>query len=661
MFAPGELIADRYRVDALLGEGAFAAVFAATDIQGDRAVALKCFKPDTPTGYDPRTRARFQREVEAVAGLRSPHTVRLFDHGEASGVRYMVFELIEGEDLDELLRRVGRLDVGATLHVLRQVLGALAEAHAEGLLHRDIKPSNIRVSPYMDDALFVKLLDFGLARGTDGGHPGVTATGEFVGTPRYMAPEQLLGEPLTPATDLYCLGLVAYEMLCGPEVLSHNTPQLQIDRLKSGHLIAPGAQAGIPPQLNAVLEKMTARAPGDRYQSVAAVRHALEAPARPVPQAEVRASPRPAERARSEHRMGWLVGAAVLASSIAVASALWPDGPPDVRPVERKIPVIVQQPPLPREVDLQAGDAASALDGGTKCKRMISGHGMLSEPLTGYRWPAYVPENLPPEPAPAVILLHQQGHGADTLLRTSGFTEAADEYGFIVLAVDDEVYEPWQPWPQHEAEVLAMRADAISLLCVDERRIFVVGHGAGGSFTRYIICKGWARGFATHSLARTRGSERCAPVRPLPYAQFYPKHSRYEPYEGGESASGVNRESIDEIEARWKERNRCAAKPARVTELDRSECYEFDCETPYLSCHVNGGHGWPGTPERTREYEIMDGDGPPSDPNFPMARLILEFFSELEPIDPIEPGTGASTEADADGELDSDQGLSHSP
>src|SRR5690606_15504212 len=128
----------------------------------------------------------------------------------------------------------GRLDPQAALHIMWQLLDSLSDAHHHGLLHRDIKPANVRVFEYMGDPLYAKLLDFGLARDVDGG-PQVTAKGELVGTPRYMAPEQLTEKPLSPATDIYSLGMVALEMLIGRDALGGNQWAGQLDRLRPEH------------------------------------------------------------------------------------------------------------------------------------------------------------------------------------------------------------------------------------------------------------------------------------------------------------------------------------------------------------------------------------------------------------------------------------------
>ena len=212
--------AGRYRLLRVLGEGGFAVVHLAHDAQTGQQVAVKILRDPSD---DRDTALRFRREVAIVGSLRSPHCVTLLDHGAtAAGELYAVFEYVTGRDLDKVLAEHGRLPRATVVHIMRQLLHVLAEAHRNGLLHRDIKPQNVRVFASDGDPWSVKLLDFGIARGSDDSFPAVTATGETIGTPRYMSPEQLTGEPLTPASDMYSLGLMGIELLVGKEALPGN-------------------------------------------------------------------------------------------------------------------------------------------------------------------------------------------------------------------------------------------------------------------------------------------------------------------------------------------------------------------------------------------------------------------------------------------------------
>ncbi len=285
----GELFEGRFRIDERLGQGGFAIVFGATDDTG-RPVALKLLQPDDDAGYARDTRARFDRELAILSTLHDPHTVQLYEHGQsADGVLYAVFERLPGRDLSDVLRECGQLEPGIVEHVLRQLLSSLREAHRHGIIHRDIKPANVRVYAHGEDVWFVKLLDFGIARATDQGSPAVTKTGELIGTPRYMSPEQLTGKPLTPASDIYSLGVMTFELLIGSASLHGNRWADQLDRLASGHLFAVPDGPGSAP-LFELAGRMTSRDASKRLQTSDAVVSVLDGP--PAIEASRRPPPR---------------------------------------------------------------------------------------------------------------------------------------------------------------------------------------------------------------------------------------------------------------------------------------------------------------------------------------------------------------------------------
>ena len=331
---PGDIFDNRYRVEHRLGQGGSAEVWLATELESTRRVALKILKPDEGDRYAANTRARFEREVKIIAGLRDPHTVTLLQHGESDNRLYLVFEYVPGHDLSELLQQRGRLTPPAVIHIVRQLASSLSEAHDEGLIHRDLKPENVRVFEVAGDPLTVRLLDFGIARATDDGHPSITKTGELVGTPRYMSPEQLTGQPLTPASDIYSLGMLTLEMLAGREVLPGNRWGDQLDRLHSGHLMVPDSgERGA--SLTAIVQRMTAREPVDRYQSIHAVVAALDR----LEHRATRTVPSLATAPREPPRT-WRRYAVVLAVLLVVGGGLWAflaeDQPPQA-------PVIIEK------------------------------------------------------------------------------------------------------------------------------------------------------------------------------------------------------------------------------------------------------------------------------------------------------------------------------
>jgi eukaryotic-like serine/threonine-protein kinase len=217
------VVDNKYRIEQLLGRGGMGAVYRARDMRLDRLVAVKVVRPELLEDQD--ARRRFRREAQIVARLQHPGIVSIFDFGTlAGGGAYLVMELVRGEDLRRVLHREGRIEPARALKILTAVCAAIDAAHHEGVLHRDLKPENILLPGGEIEA---KVLDFGVAKlvadadrvsaedTTGETLAALTIAGTIVGTPAYMAPEQLGAMPLDPRTDVFALGVIAYEMLCG--------------------------------------------------------------------------------------------------------------------------------------------------------------------------------------------------------------------------------------------------------------------------------------------------------------------------------------------------------------------------------------------------------------------------------------------------------------
>lgn len=226
----GQIFQQRYRIQCEVGRGSFGIVYAADDLQTGQTVAVKVLLPWVRG--DEGLRHRLKREARLTRMLTNPHAVRIFDLDETpDGDLYIVMEFLDGEELNVLLLREGRLKPERAAEIGRQALEALGEAHRLGVIHRDVKPHNIFICRDAAGREQAKVLDFGIAKvaGTSDGHglmetTRLTAPGNILGTPAYMSPEQCRGESLTPASDFYSLGIVLYEMTTGHVPFHDNNP-----------------------------------------------------------------------------------------------------------------------------------------------------------------------------------------------------------------------------------------------------------------------------------------------------------------------------------------------------------------------------------------------------------------------------------------------------
>lgn len=263
----GDTIAGRYRLEALLGAGGFGEVYQATQINLGREVALKLLLHDR-MGSEKHLR-RFLREAQLARELEHPNTVRLLDFGQADdGLPYIAYQLLRGRSLKLLLDEQGALVPSRTIRIISQVLKSLMEAHERGIIHRDIKPDNIFMTDFEGEPDFVKVLDLGIAKPVGPGRQDVamTADDEVIGTPNYMAPEQVLGEPVCPATDIYSLGLVMAEMLAGQVIIGGTNPiKILTEHITDDVVRLPVAIESSP--LVAVIRRATAKSLADRYSA----------------------------------------------------------------------------------------------------------------------------------------------------------------------------------------------------------------------------------------------------------------------------------------------------------------------------------------------------------------------------------------------------------
>lgn len=265
----GTLIAGRYAVRKHLATGGMAAVFTGWDHRVERPIAIKVLRALDKT--DQRAIDRFRREARAAASLMHPNAVTIYDFIEEHNEYFLVMEYVDGPNLKQLLHQRGRLPPEEAITYASQICGVLQKAHNRGFIHRDIKPQNILIA---QDGQ-AKLTDFGIVRVREGA--GLTNTGIVLGTADYLAPEQARGEELTPASDLYSLGVVLYEMLCGHPPFSGPTAvAVAMQHARTPPPPLASLVPDLPPTVEQVVAIALEKAPERRFHSALAMRHALE-------------------------------------------------------------------------------------------------------------------------------------------------------------------------------------------------------------------------------------------------------------------------------------------------------------------------------------------------------------------------------------------------
>ena len=256
----GVVFGGRYEIQGVLGQGGMGAVYKARDRELDRLIALKVIRPELAT--DPAILQRFKQELILSRNITHKNVVRIYDLGEADGIRFISMEYVDGEDLRTILRREGKFSPKKAITVVEQVCRALDSAHTEGVIHRDLKPQNIM----RDKHGRIVVMDFGLARSL--GDSGMTQTGAIVGTLEYMSPEQALGSTLDQRSDIFSVGLIFYELLTGKAPYQADTAIASL--MKRTREEAPSAsdvEASVPRSLSAIVSRCLERESANRYHS----------------------------------------------------------------------------------------------------------------------------------------------------------------------------------------------------------------------------------------------------------------------------------------------------------------------------------------------------------------------------------------------------------
>ena len=625
---PGAVIADRWLLGEELGGGGFATVFRGSRVSDGLLGAIKVILPHQ-TGSTRETAVRFAREVEALARIDEPHTVRLLDHGKTpSGLLFLVCELVEGKDLSTVIAERGPIEPSIVRHVMTQLLYALRAAHRAGLLHRDIKPSNIRVQADGADPWRVKLLDFGIARDERLERGGkLTATGVLIGTPRYMSPEQLRALPLGPASDLYSVGLVAAEMLTGHSAARDGSVQAQLSRVLTADAIAlPG---NVDHVLRRTLSALLRPQASERPQSADAVLRMLSG-------GHDMRSPSPAhERGPTGRERPWRILAPILGLCVLLAVLTgYVIGDPKSEPTVRARPAqaVVQAPradigAIASTTDFARPEDTQELDGPDAAFRDPKPlrEGALEK--IGLELPEHLFEVyywLPigfdyERQYPVLIVFPDQFDTPVRLLEHSDLWEVADSEQFLLILISQPFDFNWSRSDFHMIEASMERVERKGIK-LERRNIFGLGIGRGGRMAEHMGCRvDNVRGVVTTAYRSTSLSY-CR--RKRPHLHIAEMHSPQVPTAGGRSCTAIANTSpvlplADHI-ADWRKLHGCGGE--RVEHGD-SRCYTWKCETPFVVCELDGGQYWVAPREK---YIDLDCQVPPtSDPIEPVLAKFL--------------------------------------
>ncbi|MFL5608793.1 MAG: serine/threonine-protein kinase [Gemmatimonadaceae bacterium] len=271
----GRVLAERYHILKRIGEGGMGRVYLGEHVKMNRQCAIKVMSPALVNDHE--SAARFAREASSAARIIHPNVAAVFDYGESDGLVYLVMEYVDGEPLSRVMAREAPLSLDRSVDLARQIADGLGSAHELGIVHRDLKPDNILITRNKNGREVAKVVDFGIAKVVkENASDALTRTGLVIGTPEFMSPEQLLGDPIDARSDLYALGCIVHLMLTASPPFSASTREQMIKRRLTED--APHIQqldAGLPDSLDRIVVRLLARNPVERYASAGEVRDAL--------------------------------------------------------------------------------------------------------------------------------------------------------------------------------------------------------------------------------------------------------------------------------------------------------------------------------------------------------------------------------------------------
>jgi len=356
---PGDVIGGRYRLVRVIGAGAMGVVWSARNESTERDFAIKLMTPES--AKDPQRLQRFFKEAKLAGRLRHRCIVEVYDlgrieSGPLAGAPYLVMELLDGEPLDGMLRRIGKLPAGTALRVVSEVARGLSVAHAQGVVHRDLKPANVFLHRALEGRTVPKILDFGISKLLAGGlarenfKPQETTVGTILGSPAYMSPEQTSGEDIDARADIWSLGVVLYKMLSGAlPFAGQNFTTLMLAINTAAPAPLEDRAPGLPPEVYALVAKCLSRRRGDRFVDADALADALDriVAAHDLEQLELSQVVGEAMPIPSEHMKTIELGVAAVSATLRTSMAI-----DATRPVEDSMdsPVLEEDRPLTSDV-----------------------------------------------------------------------------------------------------------------------------------------------------------------------------------------------------------------------------------------------------------------------------------------------------------------------
>lgn len=591
-----------YTLDSPLGQGAYGEVWSASSPRGP--VALKFLK--VQEGW---ARRRFEREAQVLTSLDHPGCVALIDYGVASdGTAYIVTELLRGQTLSHWF---WDQPIGPRLEVARQMTEAVQHAHRHQVVHRDLKPDNVFVSTTRTGPQ-VKVLDFGLARLVNSQPSDITETGEVVGTPGYMSPEQLRGDVVGPATDVYALGAILYLLL---EERPPFEGESMLD-IAMQHLTAdvPAMSPAHRKEIATLTLEMLSKDPADRPSTRRVVR---------VLQGRLKIADSKS-RAPAEHTpslaVPFVIGAVVL-FLVAVIAFVGPFEPADETPppIGR---ATAPDNPLVRQAssdnvvaevqdvgaaNAEAEDLSAKSEG---CGRVVPPgmHTIAGVELDVFVW---IPKSYDANrPTPVLLALHDIGQRPEKLLETPDLIERAEHEGFVIVAPTGARPMPELPviralprpgtWlqPGDRGRVIEDLERAGDAFCLDRERVFMIGHGNGAVVGEFVACMMPIRAaaFSAHRWWGTK--DLCRRGDPPPTLFLSPINDPAAPVEDVEDCFGkLAKWSLTDHEDALKQRHGCTGD-VRSVPARHAECFTASCDVELQWCRVEGGRDWKTMPNR---------------------------------------------------------------